>query len=111
MTRISSAVAGGSSSPSIAVAIARDIRSEAASIGLQVRSGIHLGEVEHQGDDYAGLTVHIGARIAGLATSGEILLSQTVRDSLAGSLVDSTNRGTHALKGVPGEWTIFAVET
>lgn len=98
------------SSPSIAIAIARDIRSEAASIGLQVRSGIHLGEVEHQGDDYTGLTVHIGARIAGLATAGEILISQTVRDSLAGSPVDSTSRGTHPLKGVPGEWTIFAVE-
>jgi class 3 adenylate cyclase len=98
------------STPSIAIAIARDIRSEAASIGLHVRSGIHLGEVEHQGDDYAGLTVHIGARIAGLATAGEILISQTVHDSLVGSLVDSTSHGTHALKGVPDEWTVFAVE-
>jgi class 3 adenylate cyclase len=98
------------SSPSIAIAIARDIRSEATSIGLQVRSGIHLGEVEHLGDDYTGLTVHIGARIGALATAGEILISQTVRDSLAGSIVDSTNHGRHTLKGVPDEWTLFAVK-
>jgi len=97
-------------SPSIAIAIARDIRSEAASIGVQVRTGIHLGEVEHQGDDYTGLTVHIGARIAGLAKPGEILITKTVRDALAGSVVDSTSRGTHTLKGVPDEWTVFAVE-
>jgi class 3 adenylate cyclase len=98
------------SSPSIAIAIARDIRNETASLGLQVRTGIHLGEVEHQEDDYTGLTVHIGARIAELAAPGEILMSQTVHDSLAGSAVDSTGDGTHALKGVPDEWTIFAVE-
>jgi len=97
-------------SPSIAIAIARDIRSEAASISVQVRTGIHLGEVEHQGDDYTGLTVHIGARIAGLATPGEILITKTVRDALAGSVVNSTSRGTHTLKGVPDEWTVFAVE-
>jgi class 3 adenylate cyclase len=62
------------SSPSIAIAIARDIRTEAATLDLQVRSGIHLGEVEHQEDDYRGLTVHIGARIAELAAPGEILI-------------------------------------
>jgi class 3 adenylate cyclase len=77
---------------------------------LQVRSGIHLGEVEHQGDDYTGLTVHIGARVAALATPGEILISQTVRDALVGSVVDTTSRGTHPLKGVPDEWTLYAVE-
>src|SRR5262245_2801663 len=98
------------SSPSIAIAIARDIRTEAAGIGLQVRSGIHLGEVEHQEDDYTGLTVHIGARIAELAAPGEILISQTVRDSLAGSVIESTNRGTYPLKGLPDEWTVFAIE-
>jgi pimeloyl-ACP methyl ester carboxylesterase len=98
------------SSPTIAIAIARDIRSEAASIGLQVRSGIHLGEVEHLGEDFTGLTVHIGARIGALATAGEILISQTVRDALAGSVVESTNHGIHALKGVPDEWTVYAVE-
>jgi class 3 adenylate cyclase/alpha-beta hydrolase superfamily lysophospholipase len=98
------------SNPSIAIAIARDIRSEAETIGLQVRTGIHLGEVEHQGDDYTGLSVHIGARIAALATPGEILISQTVRDALVGSLVHTTSRGTHPLKGVPDEWTLYAVE-
>ena len=99
------------SSPSIAIAVARGIRTEAASIDLSVRSGIHLGEVEHQDDDYTGLTVHIGARIAELAAPGEILISQTVRDSLAGSVIDSTSRGTHPLRGVPDEWTVYAVET
>jgi class 3 adenylate cyclase len=98
------------SNPSIAIAIARDIRSEAETIGLQVRTGIHLGEVEHQGDDYTGLSVHIGARIAALAAPGEILISQTVRDALVGSLVDTTSRGTHPLKGVPDEWTLYSVE-
>jgi class 3 adenylate cyclase len=96
--------------PSVAVAIARAIRSEAASIDVSVRTGIHLGEVEHQGDDYAGLTIHIGARIVNLAAPGEILITRTVRDALAGSTVDTIDRGAHRLKGVPGEWTVFAVE-
>lgn len=98
------------SNPSLAVAIARDIRSEATGIDMQVRTGIHLGEVEHQGDDFTGLTVHVGARIAALAKPGEILISKTVRDSLAGSAIDSTSRGTHTLRGVPDEWTVYAVE-
>lgn len=97
-------------SPSIAVAIAREVRSEAAGLGLQVRSGIHLGEVEHQGDDYTGLTVHIGARIAALAAPDEILISQTVRDALAGSVGAPISRGTHRLKGVPDEWRVFAID-
>ena len=98
------------SSPSLAIAIARDIRSEAPSIGVQVRTGIHLGEVEHQGEDFTGLTVHIGARIAALAKPGEILITKTVRDSLAGSDIRSTSCGIHRLRGVPDEWTVFAVE-
>jgi class 3 adenylate cyclase len=97
------------SRPSIAVAIAREIRSGAGHLGLQVRGGMHLGEVEHQADDYTGLTVHIGARIAALAGTGEILISKTVRDALVGSAVASTSRGTYHLKGVPDEWTVFAV--
>jgi class 3 adenylate cyclase len=99
------------SRPSIAVAIAQEIRSDAQSLGLQVRGGIHLGEVEHQGDDYTGLTVHIGARIAALAAPGEILMSRTVRDALAGTAVSTTKRGTHHLKGVPDDWTVYAIES
>ena len=97
-------------SPSVAVEMAREIRSQAALLDLEVRSGLHLGEVEHQGDDFAGLAVHIGARIAALAKPGEILVSQTVRDALVGSETDLTTRGTEILKGVPGEWQIFAVQ-
>ena len=96
-------------SPSIAIDVARAIRAEAAVLGLEVRTGLHLGEVEHQGDDYAGLAVHIGARIQPLADPGEILVSQTVRDALAGSAIELTDRGAHRLKGVPGEWQVFAV--
>jgi len=96
-------------SPSVAIETARAIRSEAAALGLDVRTGLHLGEVERQGDDYTGLAVHIGSRIAGLAAPGEILVSQTVRDALVGSGVEWTARGTHLLKGVPDEWRTHAV--
>lgn len=96
-------------SPSVAVEIARTIRSEAAALGLAVRTGLHLGEIERQGDDYAGLAVHIGARISALAAPGEILVSQTVRDALVGSGVEWTSRGVQVLKGVPDEWRTYAV--
>jgi class 3 adenylate cyclase len=96
-------------SPFVAVEIGRAIRAEAATLDLDVRTGLHLGEVERQGDDYAGMTVHIGARIAGLATPGEILVSQTVRDALVGSGVEWIYRDVHQLKGVPDEWRTYAV--
>ena len=97
------------SSPSAAIETARALRSEATALGLDVRTGLHLGEVERQGDDYAGLAVHIGSRIAALATAGEILVSQTVRDALIGSDVEWIPRGEHALKGIPDEWRTYAV--
>jgi class 3 adenylate cyclase len=97
------------STPSVAVEIARTIRAQVASLGLAVRTGIHLGEVERQGDDYAGLTVHVGARIAAMARPNEILISQTVRDALLGSSLEWTDLGTHHLKGVPNEWHVFAI--
>jgi pimeloyl-ACP methyl ester carboxylesterase len=95
--------------PSIAVEIARAIRAEAATLELDVRTGLHLGEIERQGDDYSGLTVHIGARVAALATPGEILVSQTVRDTLVGSGIEWIDRGVQRLKGVPDEWRTYAV--
>jgi pimeloyl-ACP methyl ester carboxylesterase/class 3 adenylate cyclase len=97
------------SSPSVAIEIARAVRTEAATLDLEVRSGLHLGEVEQQGDDFAGLAVHIGARVAALAAPGEILVSQTVRDALVGSGIEWTSRGAHHLKGVPDEWRTYAV--
>jgi pimeloyl-ACP methyl ester carboxylesterase len=96
-------------SPSVAVETARAIRSEAAALGLDVRTGLHLGEIERQGDDYAGLAVHIGSRIAALAAPSEILVSQTVRDALVGSGVEWIPRGVQVLKGVPDEWRTYAV--
>jgi class 3 adenylate cyclase/pimeloyl-ACP methyl ester carboxylesterase len=98
-------------SPSVAIEIASLIRSEAAGLRLEVRSGLHLGEVESQGDDVTGLTVHIGARVQALAEPSEILVSKTVCDALIGSSIQWASRGEHHLKGIPGEWHLFAVET
>ena len=98
------------STPSIAVDVARSIRSEAASLDIHVRTGIHLGEVEHQGDDYTGISVHVAARIAALANPDEILISQAVRDAVLGSAIECSGHGTHYLKGVPNELELFCIE-
>ena len=81
---------------------------ESRPLNLQVRCGIHTGECELIGNDLAGIAVHIGARVAGLATPGEVLVSQTVRDLVAGSGLAFEDRGLHALKGVPGEYRVYA---
>lgn len=95
--------------PGRAVRCARDIVSAARPLGVHVRTGIHTGEVELQGDDVAGLAVHIGARVSALADSDEILVTSTVRDLVVGSGIEFADRGRHALKGVPGEWQVLAV--
>jgi class 3 adenylate cyclase len=77
-------------------------------LGIQIRAGVHTGEVEVRGNDLGGLAVHIGSRIAALAGAGEVLVSGTVRDLLAGSGIAFEDRGEHALKGVPGRWRVFA---
>ena len=79
-------------------------------IGLEVRAGLHTGECEIMGAKLGGVAVHIGARIAALAKGGEVLVSSTVRDLVAGSGLKFADRGQHALKGVPGDWHIFAVD-
>jgi class 3 adenylate cyclase len=78
-------------------------------IGLEVRIGLHTGEIELAGGDVRGIAVHIGSRVAGLAGSGEVLVSGTVKDLVAGSGLEFEDRGMRVLKGVPGEWRIFAV--
>ena len=88
-----------------AQAICRSVRS----LGLEVRAGLHTGEVEIRGQDIGGIAVHIGARVAGLAGPGEVLVSRTVTDLVAGSGIEFADRGEHVLKGVPGQWTLFAV--
>ena len=79
-------------------------------LGLEVRAGLHTGECEVLGEKLTGIAVHIGARVAALAAPGEILVSGTVKDLVAGSGLRFGERGAHALRGVPGEWQLFAVE-
>jgi pimeloyl-ACP methyl ester carboxylesterase len=78
-------------------------------LGLEVRAGIHTGEVELMGKDIGGLAVHIGARVSAAAGPGEVLVSRTVTDLVAGSGLQFEDRGPHTLKGVPGEWRLFRV--
>ena len=79
------------------------------SLGIDVRSGLHSGEIELMGDDVGGIAVHIGARVCALAGAGEVLVSSTVKDLVVGSGLQFEDRGTRVLKGVPGEWRLFAV--
>jgi len=79
-------------------------------LGLDVRAGLHTGECEVMGPKLGGIAVHIGARIAALAKAGEVLVSSTVKDLVAGSGLAFVERGPHALKGVPGEWRLYAVD-
>jgi pimeloyl-ACP methyl ester carboxylesterase/plasmid stabilization system protein ParE len=95
--------------PARAIRCAQAIRDQARELGLEVRAGVHTGEVERAGRDVRGIAVHIGARVAARAGEGEILASSTVRDLVAGSGIEFTERGRHPLKGLPGEWGLFAV--
>jgi len=95
--------------PSRAVACAEAIRDGLAPLDLQVRAGVHTGELERRGDDVGGIGVHIGSRIAGLAGPGEVWVSRTVKDLTAGSGLSFADRGRHALKGVPDEWELYAL--
>jgi class 3 adenylate cyclase len=79
------------------------------SIGLDVRVGLHTGECERIGDKLGGLAVNIGARVGATAGPGEVLVSSTVKDLVAGSQIAFVDRGVHELKGIPGEWRLYAV--
>ncbi len=96
-------------SPSVAMDCAAAIVGVTRPLGIEVRSGIHIGEVEVRGDDVAGMTVHIGARIAALAGPSEVLVSSTVREIVTGSRRVFHERGEHELKGVPGRWRLYAL--
>jgi class 3 adenylate cyclase/pimeloyl-ACP methyl ester carboxylesterase len=93
--------------PARAIRCAGAIRDTVRSLNLEVRCGLHTGECERVGSDLAGIAVHIGARVAALAASGDVLVSQTVRDLVAGSGLVLENCGTYALKGVPNRWRLF----
>jgi class 3 adenylate cyclase len=96
--------------PARAVHCAQAIAAEARGLGLEIRAGLHTGECELRGDDLAGIAVHIGARVAALAGPGEVLVTSTVRDLVAGSGIEFADRGRHELRGVPGEWQVLAVQ-
>jgi class 3 adenylate cyclase len=96
--------------PTCAVRCAGTIRDANHALGLGIRAGLHTGECEVMGDKLGGLAVHIGARVAAAAGPDEVWVSSTVKDLVAGSGLRFDDRGLHALKGVPGEWRLFAVE-
>jgi len=94
--------------PARGIRCARAIGDAVKSLGINVRAGLHTGECELVGDKIGGIAVHIGARVAANAGAGEVLVSSTVKDLVAGSGIRFVDRGTHVLKGVPGEWRLFA---
>jgi class 3 adenylate cyclase len=96
-------------SPTAAVRCARAVLDSVRQIELELRIGLHAGECEVVGDRLRGIAVHLGARVAAKAGPGEILVSQTVKDLLAGSELEFRDRGSHELKGVPGEWSLYSV--
>src|SRR5262249_2296452 len=97
--------------PGRAVRCACAIRDAVRAIGIQMRVGLHTGEIEEHGDDIGGIAVHIAARVGALAEGNEVLVSRTVVDLVAGSGIEFDDRGEHDLKGVPGAWHLFAVKS
>jgi class 3 adenylate cyclase len=93
--------------PARAIRCARQVAEKIPGLGLELRSGLHTGEIELAGEHIRGLAVHIGARVASLAGPREVLVSSTVKDLVAGSGIVFEDRGEHTLKGVPGKWRIF----
>jgi pimeloyl-ACP methyl ester carboxylesterase len=96
--------------PARAVRCATAVRDAARGLGLEIRAGVHTGECELDGEKVRGIAVHTGARVAALARPGEVLVSSTVKDLTAGSGLEFGDRGEHQLKGVPGEWRVYAVD-
>jgi class 3 adenylate cyclase len=95
--------------PARAVRCAQSIGDAVRSLDLEVRCGLHTGEVERTAGKVGGLAVHIAARVMAAAEPGEVLVSSRVKDLVAGSGLSFQDRGVHVLKGVPGEWRLFAV--
>ena len=97
--------------PARAVQCTCAIRDGVEALGIAVRAGVHTGEVELRGDDVAGVAVHIGPRVASLGAAGDVLVTRTVTDLVAGSGLEFVDRGEHDLKGLPGRWQIYAVDS
>ncbi|OBF69068.1 hypothetical protein A5753_22430 [Mycobacterium sp. 852002-51971_SCH5477799-a] len=85
------------------------IRNAVQALGIRTRAGLHTGECEIRGDDIGGIAVRIGARVSALARPNDVLVSSTLRDLVISSGLQFEERGTHQLKGVPGEWRLYAV--
>ncbi len=98
-------------SPGRAIAATKSIGTALGHLGLQVRAGLHTGECEIRGDDLGGIAVHIAARIAALAGPGQVLVSRTVTDLVVGADMRFADAGEHELKGIPGKWPVFAVDS
>lgn len=96
--------------PARAIRCACSARDAMRELGIEVRAGLHTGECELIGDDVGGIAVNIGARVGSAAGPGEVLVSRTVTDLVAGSGIEFTDRGVHSLKGVPGDWQLYAVK-
>jgi class 3 adenylate cyclase len=97
--------------PARAIRCARSILAAACDVGVELRAGLHTGECEVRGHDLGGITVHVAARVGALARPGELLVTNTVKDLVAGSGIRFTDRGLHALKGVPDDRHLLAVES
>jgi class 3 adenylate cyclase len=95
--------------PARAISCARAIGDEVVKLGVEIRAGLHTGEVELRGEDVGGIAVNLAARVMGKAGPGEVLASSTVKDLVVGSGIEFEDRGSHELKGVPGEWRLYAV--
>ncbi len=95
--------------PARAIRCGQALVEGAAPLGVELRAGVHTGECELLGDDVGGIAVHIGARVSAKAAAGEVLVSSAVRDLVVGSGIEFEDRGTHALKGVPGSWNLLSV--
>jgi class 3 adenylate cyclase len=95
--------------PARATRCAAGLVSSVRDLGIEIRAGVHTGEIEHRGDDISGLAVNIGARVGALAGPSEVLVSQTVRDLVAGSGLEFEDAGEHELKGVPDRWHLYRV--
>jgi class 3 adenylate cyclase len=86
------------------------LRDRVRALSLEIRAGLHTGEIARRGDDVAGIGVHIAARVMALAAGDEVLVSRTVKDLVAGSGLEFHDRGSHQLKGVPEAWDLFRAE-
>ena len=96
--------------PGRAIACALELTRSLRALGIEIRAGVNMGEVEVMGPKVGGIAVHVGSRVMSLASSGEVWVSGTVRDLMAGSDVRFEDRGVHQLKGVPGDWHLYSVD-